>query len=122
MEVNASGKRLVSGMKNSTRHLLTITLTLTLTGKKTSYLAHSLLCIIIIIIILIKLFMNRLMVLPSFFAVQQFSASRTFACQHNTHSSNVLSIGSSEAIPALTSLVVLRGSHQYAHRQASATY
>lgn len=47
------------------------------------------------------------------FAVQQF------LCMHahlhastNTHSSNVLSIGSPEAIPALTSLVVLRGSHQ----------
>lgn len=38
--------------------------------------------------------------------------ARTFAGQHNTHSSNVLSIGSPEAIPALTSLVVLRGTHQ----------
>lgn len=55
MEVDASGEQILSGMENSTRHLLTITLTLTLTGKKTSYFAHSLLCIIIIIIKLIKL-------------------------------------------------------------------
>lgn len=46
------------------------------------------------------------------FAVQSYLHVLPFPSQHNTPSSDILSIGSPEAIPALTSLVVLRGSHQ----------
>lgn len=46
------------------------------------------------------------------FAVQSSLHVLPFPSQHNTPSSDILSIGFPEAIPALTSLVVLRGRHQ----------